>query len=387
MIKRRDFIKYGSGSLVSTSLLNSCQHNASQNVDTNPPNLIILIADDLRWDCMGIFNPIIQTPNLDKLANQGVVYLNNFVTTAICATSRASIFTGLYAHSHQIWDFDTALTAQQWRNTYHHLLKNAGYTTGFIGKWGLGDYPSGTLRDRLPAEKFDYWAGFADQGHYYTATRKEHLTSYLTGQAESFIAQQTTPFCLTLSHKAPHVEDDSPTPFIPEPKFAQQYQDITIPRYQKSNDWRSLPSFLQNTEAQTRYEQYFATEELYQTSVKNYYRLISGIDESIARIVQAVKQQNFTQDTYIIFTSDNGFFLGEKGLAGKWFGFEPAIRTPLIISCINKPRATIKTVRSMSLNIDLAPTILALGQVELKTNLFDGQNIATEQSNPRDWWF
>jgi arylsulfatase A-like enzyme len=373
VINRRDLIKYGTSSLFSTVLLNSCQSK------TIPPNIIVLIADDLRWDCMGIFNKIIQTPNLDKLAHQGIVYLNNFVTTAICATSRASIFTGLYARHHQIWDFETALTQEQWSNTYHNLLKKANYSTAFIGKWGLGD--------RLPQEQFDYWAGFPGQGHYYTLSRKEHLTSYLTGQAENFISQQTNPFCLTLSYKAPHVEDDSEISFIPDPKFAQQYRDLTIPKYQQPNDWRSLPDFLQNTEAQTRYEKYFATEDLYQTSVKNYYRLISGIDESVGRIIQAVKQKNFTQDTYIIFTSDNGFFLGEKRLAGKWFGFEPAIKTPLIISCINKPRAIPKKVYNMSLNVDIAPTILALGKVKAEPSLFHGHNIATEAKNSREWLF
>ncbi|BAZ46479.1 hypothetical protein NIES4102_35110 [Chondrocystis sp. NIES-4102] len=273
----------------------------------------------------------------------------------------------------------TPLKSDQWRNTYHNLLRNAHYTTAFIGKWGLGD--------PLPVAEFDYWAGFAGQGYYYTPERKEHLTSYLSRQAENFISKQTDPFCLTLSYKAPHVQDESNISFIPDPKFSQQYQNVTIPRYQKPNDWRSLPGFLQNTEAQSRYKKYFATPELYQTSVKNYYRLISGIDESVGRIVQTVKQKNFAQDTYIILTSDNGFFLGEKGLAGKWFGFEPAIRTPLIISCVNQPRATPKRVFDMSLNIDLAPTILALGQVQVEPNLFQGRNLISIEQNPRQWWF
>jgi arylsulfatase A-like enzyme len=363
VIKRREFLKYSSSGLVGTALLNSCQsHNHQKNINTGHPNLIMIIADDLRWDCLGKFNPIIQTPNLDQLANGGVVYLNNFVTTSICATSRASIFTGLYARHHGIWDFDTALTKQQWCKTYHYLLKQAGYNTAFIGKWGLGG--------QLPLEEFDYWGGFAGQGNYYTKTRQEHLTSYLTSQAEDFIAQQKHHFCLTLSHKAPHTDEDTEQLFIPEAKFAQQYQDLVIPEYRVPGDSDWLPEFLQQTEAQTRYAQSFQTAASYQESVKNYYRLISGIDESVARIIQAVKQQNFTQDTYIIFTSDNGFFLGEKGFAGKWFGFEPAIRTPLIISCVNQPLASLKIVSDMSLNIDIAPTIIKLAKIASETDLF-----------------
>ena len=377
-IARRDFIKYGSSSLVGTVLLNSCQGNNNQNKDRRP-NIIVLIADDLRWDCIGRFNQIIQTPNLDRLAEFGTVYLNNFVTTSICPTSRATIFTGLYARHHGIWDFETALTKQQWRQTYHHLLRQANYATAFIGKWGLGD--------KLPENKFDYWGGFAEQGNYYTETRKEHLTSYLTGQAEDFINEQQDSFCLTLSYKAPHVDDDPNDPFIPDTKFARQYQDVTIPRYGQQQDSSKLPEFLQNTEAQIRYNFRFQTDELYQQSVKNYYRLVSGIDESVGRIVKAVQQQNFERDTYLIFTSDNGFFLGEKGLAGKWFGFEPAIRTPLIITRINKPLSSPQIMRDMTLNVDIAPTVLKLANIEPKADLFQGKDIFTSPPPPREWWF
>ena len=231
-IARRDFIKYALGSSISTTLLNSCQ---DQNVDLDRPNIIVLIADDLRWDCLGRFNKIIQTPNLDRLGDQGIVYLNNFVTTSICPTSRASIFTGLYARSHEIWDFETNLTKKQWQKTYHHLLKKAGYDTAFIGKWGIGD--------ELPVQEFDYWGGFAEQGNYYTAERKEHLTSYLTSQAEDFIQQQNKNFCLTLSYKAPHVDENPHDPFIPDRKFVEQYGEVTISRYGKQ-DANALPEFL-----------------------------------------------------------------------------------------------------------------------------------------------
>lgn len=385
MINRRKFLKYSSASFGGSVLLNSCNlqsKNASENKGDNRPNIIVLIADDLRGDCLGVFNTIIETPNIDLLAKQGTVFHNNFVTTSICPTSRASIFTGLYARSHGIWDFETALNKEQLGNTYPYLLKQADYSSAFIGKWGLGG--------ELPENDFDYWGGFPGQGNYYTKDRKEHLDSYLTGQAEDFIAGQTKHFCLTLSYKAPHVEDDSNEPFFPDTKFVHQYQDTTIPRYQ-NQEFSPLPVFLQNTEAQIRYEKLFRTEKLYQKSVKNYYRLISGIDESIGRIVQAVKEKNFDQETYIIFTSDNGFFLGEKGLAGKWFGFEPAIRTPLIISRVKQTQASSTKVTDMTLNIDLAPTIVALGGVEPKTSLFQGRNLlnifSTLKEKPREWWF
>lgn len=381
MINRRKFLQYSSLGCFGATLLNSCNQNdltTDSQKKINRPNIIVLIADDLRWDCLGILNKIIQTPNLDLLANQGILFSNNFVTTAICPTSRASIFTGLYGRTHGIWDFDQALSKKHWRQTYPYLLKQNDYNTAFIGKWGMGG--------KLPKRTFDYWGGFAEQGNYYTVDRKEHLTSYLTSQAEEYIASQTQNFCLTMSYKAPHVDEDPDDPFIPDSKFARQYQDITIPRHQIET--QNLPNFLQDTEAKIRYKQRFGTEKLYQQSVKNYYRLVSGIDESIGRIVQAVKQKNFTQDTYIIFTSDNGFFLGEKGLAGKWFGFEPAIRTPMIINCVDKPNSQPKIVTDMSLNIDIAPTVLALSKIDFpQAELFHGRNLMTTQHMPRQQWF
>ena len=375
-IARRKFLKYASSSLVGSTLLNSCQGDRA---DPSRPNIVVLIADDLRWDCLGRFNKIIQTPNLDRLGDRGTVYLNNFVTTSICPTSRASIFTGLYARNHGIWDFETDLNKKQWQQTYHHLLKKAGYDLAFVGKWGVGNKP--------PQKKFDYWAGFAEQGNYYTEDRQEHLTSYLTSQAEDFIQQENNNFCLTISYKAPHVDEDPYDPFIPDKKFAQQYKNITIPRLGNPQDASFLPKFLQHTEAQKRYNWRFKSDKQYQKSVKNYYRLISGIDESVGRIITAVKQRNFTQDTYIIFTSDNGFFLGEKGLAGKWFGFEAAIKTPLIIANLDRPLSTPGTNDDMSLNIDLAPTILSLAQIKPQAELFQGKNIYPQQQNPRQWFF
>ena len=371
-MERREFLNNLALGM-SATILNSCDR-------LKPPNFIVLVADDLRWDCLGVLNSIIQTPNLDRLAHEGILFLNNFVTTSICPTSRASILTGLYARSHGIWDFETPLTAQQWQLSYPYLLQQAGYTTAFIGKWGLGG--------QLPQDKFDYWAGFAEQGNYFTPTRSEHLTSYLTGKAEYFLSQATTPFCLSLSYKAPHVDDDPNNPFIPDRRFSSLYSQITIPRSDEEAAYARLPEFLQHSEARVRYEQRFATEELFQRSVKNYYRLIAGIDRSVGRIINALEANKLDRNTFIIFTSDNGFFLGEKGLAGKWFGFEPAIRTPLIVY----PPATAKlkpsTVRAMTLNIDLAPTILSLAKVKpARFNFMHGRDLRRSQSKLRDSWF
>jgi len=191
------------------------------------PNIIFLLADDQRSDVTGSAgNTIIQTPNLDALARQGVSFRNAYVTTPVCAISRASIFTGEYASRHGIIDFTTDFTPAQLAQTYPALLRAAGYRTGFIGKFGVGE--------NLPADMFDYWRGFPGQGNYMTrdsAGNPLHLTRLQSQQAISFLDTQPRgkPFALSISFKAPHVEDDAPEAFIPEAGDMGMYANVTIP--------------------------------------------------------------------------------------------------------------------------------------------------------------
>ena len=321
------------------------------------PNFVVIIADDMRWDAMGAAgNRIIHTPNLDALAADGTLFVNNFVTTSICPPSRVSILTGQYARRHKIWDFATPISSAQFRLSYPALLRQAGYRTAFVGKWGLGG--------KLPENEFDYWRGFAGQGHYFDATgeRQEHLTDFLSQQATEFLerAGGDKPFCLAVSSKAPHAQDGDPEPFKPKSKFAHLYERVTMLRPPTATEehFKRLPPFLQDSEGRRRWRKRFSSDELYQYSVKQYYRLITGLDETVGSIVTQLKKRQLYADTCIIFTSDNGFFLGEHGLAGKWWGYEESIRTPLIIKPVEK--STVHRVRAMTLNIDICPTILNL---------------------------
>jgi arylsulfatase A-like enzyme len=328
------------------------------------PNIIIILADDMRWDALGVMgNRIIRTPNLDRLAYEGVLFLNNFVTTSICPTSRASIFSGQYGRRHQIWDFETPFTSQQFQQTYPALLRASGYQTAFIGKWGLGG--------ELPSLEFDYWRGFARQGHYFEQNRQQHLTQLLTEQAIEFIQTRSLqkPFCLSLSYKAPHAQDRDREPFQPEADLASLYQDVTIPKPPTVTEehFDRLPNFLKKSSARNRWYNRFSDDKIFQHSVKQYYRLITGLDRGIGRIIEALSEQNLLENTCIVFTSDNGFFLGERGLSDKWFGYEESIRTPLII----KPaqRAIRQIIPSITLNIDLASTIVELAGLECPSSM------------------
>ncbi len=321
------------------------------------PNFIIFMADDMRWDLIGAAgNRIIHTPNLDALAADGVLFTNNFVTTSICPTSRASILTGQYARRHKIWDFHTPLSSEQFRLTYPHLLRNAGYQTAFVGKWGIGG--------PLPELEFDFWRGFSGQGYYFdpSGERKDHLTDFLSRQAIDFLTTVNSDkaFSLSISTKAPHVQDGDPDPFQPNPKFEHLYEKVTIPLPPTATEkhFKRLPSFLRESEGRVRWNQRFSNEGLYQYSVKQYYRLITGLDEAVGKIVSFLKQRQLYDKTCIIFTSDNGIFLGEHGLAGKWWGYEESIRTPLILKPTEMP--AVQRVSAMTLNVDLYPTLFEL---------------------------
>jgi arylsulfatase A-like enzyme len=332
---------------------------------TARPNLILFLTDDQRWDTLGCMgNPIIHTPNLDRLATQGVLFTNNFCTTSICMSSRASVFTGMYSRRHQINDFSQPLPDDLFVRTYPLLLRKAGYRTAFVGKWGLGG--------ALPEKEFDFFDGFPGQGQYFHTVEGKtlHLTRLLTDKAIGFLrgCSSEQPFCLSVSFKAPHVQDNHPRQFLYNPVFEELYKDtvIPVPKTADPRYFNSLPEFIRQSEGRTRWQRRFSSPELFQEMVKGYYRLITGVDVAIGKIMTAIEEMGLYHDTVILFTSDNGFYLGEHGLAGKWLMHEESIRTPLII---RDPRLPLpmrgRRCEEMALNVDIAPTLLDFARVAI----------------------
>lgn len=323
-----------------------------------PPNIIFLLSDDQRADSLGCAGtPILHTPNIDQLAEQGVRFQNAFVTTSICAVSRASIMLGQYQSRHGIDDFVTPLSPEQRAASYFGRLKQARYYLGFIGKWGVAE----------PArELFDFDRGFPGQGWFFDPKHPErpHLTIRMGNQAIKFLDEcpADRPFCLSISFKAAHIQDgDKETPYPFEPDLADLYAEEEIPRYPLSEPEfvAKQPPFLQTNEARVRWAISFDTPEKYQRNVKGHYRQISGVDRVVGRIRRKLAEMGQDKNTVIMFTSDNGYFLGDRGWAGKWFAHEASIRVPLIIYDPRLPRDQVGKVREeMALNIDLAPTIL-----------------------------
>lgn len=332
------------------------------------PNIIYLMTDDQRFDglgCMG--NPIIETPSIDNMAKDGVVFDNAFVTTAICMTSRACVLTGQYAARHGIWDFGIDFTPQQLSQTYIGQLHAAGYRTGFIGKWGVGNPKSA---DAI----LDFNRGFPGQSRYFEGDVKlkqgRHLTAKMGDQALEFLegCDSSQPFHLSISFKAPHCQDSKDIlsdQFPSDRALAGLYQDITIPvPYTAGSEYHDrMPDFLKNSMNRDRWAVRFRSPGRYQQSVKDYYRLISGVDVVVGRIREALAQHGFDKNTVIIFTSDHGFFLGEYGFAGKWTPHDISIRVPLVIYDPTRQSGELRR-SEMALGIDMAPTILDFAGIE-----------------------
>jgi len=346
-LNRRDFLRLSAGSSVAAGLsLAGCEGGLAGigAAAKKQPNIIFLLTDDQRADTMGCAgNPIIQTPNMDAMAKGGVRFTNAFVTTSICASSRASIFSGQWTSRHGITNFRTHFSPEAFTQTYPMQLRGAGYRIGFIGKYGVG------AQKTLPIDQYDYWKGFPGQGRYENKDKDgkyKHLTQIMGEQAIEFLqgCSKDRPFCLSLSFKAPHCQDGDPRQFIYDRAYKDVYKDTVIPVPEKADPhyFEALPEFLRTSEARRRWEIRFSTPEKFQESVKSYYRLIYGVDVVIGKIRQQLKQLDFDDNTVLVLIGDNGFYLGEYGLAG--------LRG--------------RTVDQVALNVDIAPTILELAGVK-----------------------
>lgn len=360
------------------------------------PNLLFILADDLRWDAVGFMgNRVVQTPHLDRLAKRGTVFKNAFVTTSICCVSRASIMSGQAERRHGIKDFATPFKLAQWAQTYPAVLRQAGYRTGFIGKFGVG-------RDAevaAMAKEFDYWRGLPGQGGLFISANdpaRKHATARFGDQALEFLreARSGQPFCLSLSFTAPHARDGQRREFTPDPRDETLYARLSIKPSATATAgfFERLPAAVRQSEGRKRWERRFATPELFQATAKDYYRLITGVDREVGRMLALLEEQGLVTNTVIVFTSDNGFALGDRGLSDKWFLYEESIRVPLLVVDLRlAARQKARSCEAMVLNIDLAPTLLDYAGLPVPATM-QGRSLRgfVEKQDPPGWrreWF
>ncbi len=336
--------------------------------DDSRPNIIFILTDDQRFDALGYAgNGLVHTPEMDRLAETGTYFKNAMVSTPICAASRASLLTGLYERTHR-YTFQTGdIRGTYMETSYPRLLREAGYHTGFYGKYGVKYTGLHTQFDSY--ESYDRNGDFDDRrGYFFKTLGKDtvHLTRYTGQKALDFIedASSTTPFCLSLSFSAPHAHDPAKDQYFWQPETDILLQDTLVPGPNLGEDhfFAEQPDFVKSGFNRLRWTWRYDTPEKYQHSVKGYYRMISGIDLEIAKIRALLKKRDMHQNTVIVIMGDNGYFLGERQMAGKWLLYDNSLRVPLIIY---DPRAKVhRTVEDMVLNIDVPSTILDLAGLE-----------------------
>ena len=344
-MNRREFVKtvgLGVGAMALPQRLFAERHTNER------PNLIFILTDDHRWDFLGCAgHPWLKTPNIDRLAREGVLFDNTFVTTSLCCPSRASFLTGCYAHTHGVFRNDSK-DPKSSLPTFPKLLQSSGYETAFIGKWHMKD-------TNLPRPGFDHWVGFAAQGNYYgndlnvdgkIVRTEQYITDELTEYALRFMKKERKkPFMLYLSHKAIHA------PQRPAKRHESLYSDVKIESRKDPNDrLDNKPKW--GPKARLGSDR----------QIRDCARSLAAVDESVGRIIEILESMKILDNTVVVFAGDNGFLYGEHGLWSKRSPYEESIRIPLVMRYPPVAKAGTKC-DEMVLNIDLAPTLLELAGV------------------------
>ena len=340
------------------------------------PNIVFVLMDDLRWDelhCTG--HPFALTPNIDRLAAEGVTFRNAFVTSPLCSPSRACFLTGQYAHVHGITDNTDHSPASHRLQTVPRTLQANGYETAFIGKWHMGV-------DDTPRPGFDRWVGFPGQGTYFDPVlnvdgqRVKHqgfTTDLLTRYAVELLNRpRSKPLCLWLPHKAVHPEltqladgsitDPNGGVFVPAERHKSLFAGVPVVR--RPNAGKApvgKPALERQIGNLPPLGPATGTDD---ETIRNRARMLKAVDEGVGQMRAALERTGKLDNTVFVFTSDEGYFFGEHGLSiERRLAYEESIRIPLIIRYPKRIRAG-SYVDAMALGIDLAPTLLELAQTQ-----------------------
>ncbi len=359
-ISRRDSIKMlGGMAAMSAFAASGLPVNLVGEEQSKKPNIIFILTDDHRWDCLGAAgHPFLETPNMDRIAHEGVLFENAFVTTSICSPSRASFLTGQYASVHGVKNNATKWDEQRNR-TYLETLKQNGYDTAFIGKWHM---PGGKLPNLPGVDLFVSFTKKDGQGDYYdcpiyvnhelTPNRKQYITEELTDYALDFVTEnRENPFCLYLSHKAAHHDWKPPKHLIGH--YDNADLSHLAPESDKYNTWTNL-NWLEGTMGNMH------------DTYKRYCECLVSVDEQVGRLLDSLEKTGQLDNTIIVYAGDNGYIWGEHRLYAKHYPYEESIRVPYLIKApprfLNNPG---RKADQMILNIDLAPTLLDMAGVPI----------------------
>ncbi|WOK05419.1 sulfatase [Imperialibacter roseus] len=402
-----------------------CSQNESSTQESKEevpkPNILFIMSDDHAMKAISAYSKeLIRTPNIDRIAQEGALMRNAFVTNSICAPSRAAILTGKYSHLNGLRDNRDEFDGSQM--IFPKLLKTAGYQTYLIGKWHLKSKPQG----------FDFWKILIDQGEYYnprlvsendTTVVNGYTTDVITDEGLSVLQSRdkSKPFVMLLQHKAPHrnwqpnikhfrlFEEDLPIPatlyddYKGRQALAEQDQQIT--NMWLSNDLKLTPDYYEEEtgtggavgpsdpessyaamlnrmteEQRVPWDAYYDSVGLafksanlsgkelwnwkYQRYIKDYLKCIVSVDENVGRVLDYLEAEGLAENTIVVYTSDQGFYLGEHGMYDKRFMYEESFRTPMLIKYPKGIRSG-TSIEELVMNIDFAPTFLDYAGVEI----------------------
>lgn len=366
------------------------QHTHAQ---SKKPNIILLFADDQTINTLGCYgNPNIHTPNIDKLAQKGTRFQNALVSQPICWASRTTILTGMTARGYRTPGKTDYARPETVETLYTDLLRQHNYRTGHIGKWHAHT-PTGFKA----SDHFDTYTLVSRNPFYKTQPDGtiRHETELIIDHGIDFIKEQPKdqPFALNLWFNAAHAEDYDNRPGIgqfPWPKAVDHlYRDTNLPdpELKAAENFDNLPPFIKTSVPRERYYWRWNTPEKYQTNIRAYYRMVSGIDQAIGRLLTALEASGQADNTIIIYTADNGYHMGNRGLAGKWTHHEQSLQVPLIIHDPRLPAGSQnKTTSAPALNLDLPTTILDWAGIPIPER-YQGRSLTPllTGTTPADW--
>jgi arylsulfatase A-like enzyme len=389
---------------------------------TDRPNIIFVMSDDHAAHAIGAYGSRVnKTPNLDRLAREGALLTNVFATNSICTPSRAAILTGQYSHVNGVTMFNRFDSS---RMTVARMLQQGGYYTGMVGKWHLGSDPVG----------FDRWEILPGQGAYfdpllYTATGEKtytggYVTDVITDLALQFIQNRPSdrPFFLMMHHKAPHRW------WQPAPAYAARFAALRIPEpvtfwdsYETRTDalrenMQRVAADLTNRDLKMPVPPGIAGDELakwnqtkpdrvtivrdgrsvtltgeslarwkYQRYMQDYLATVQSVDDSVGRVLTLLDKTGLADNTVVVYTSDQGFFLGDHGLYDKRFMYEESIRMPFLVRWPSRIKPGARS-DVLALNIDFAPTFLDMARIPASGEM-QGRSLlpVLAGKTPADW--
>jgi arylsulfatase A-like enzyme len=385
------------------------------------PNIVFIFADDHAYQAISAYGSRLnQTPNIDRLAQEGMRFDRCLVPNSICGPSRATVLTGKYSHRNGFYN-NTNSRFDGSQKTFPKLLRQAGYQTAIVGKWHLVSDPTG----------FDYWEILPSQGQYYNPPMIRHgqrvkhegyVTDIVTDQSLDWLKNERDPdrpFLLMCHHKAPHREwepnlknlalEDGIQFSEPSTLFddyagrgkAEQAQDMTIARTMNPKDLKLVPPQALTPEQRTAWDAYYQPrneafrraqlegKELvrwkYQRYLHDYLACIASVDESVGRLLDYLKQSGLDRNTIVVYSSDQGFYLGEHGWFDKRWIFEESLRTPLLVRWpgVVQPGSVNRDIVS---NLDFAETFLEAAGVSVPGDM-QGRSLLPLLSGktPSDW--